>query len=508
MRQCRWPGASLIVIRGHKHLHDCAYIGDDSSEELEEIAKALTDGTYNDTSNSSESDANSPHFMKRHRPEVHFHHPYHGNGTKNHSIDAKHDTSDVTDPKLLKTLLDALSKKTQKMNEQCEKIKQKIEDEKLKKIALEKSMNLTLKNVSKAQLKPISHIEKIPPKKPSTLPTTEHSVVTQNDTSTNSYYLKSSVLETNSSQTKHVNKESYPSKFKNLTVSEKDIAVLQASITSEREVRNEESNLPSASEELYQELSKKLDLLGDKQYRVLQRLNNRAFPNPLESKQKNNKIGSRKRRKRDIIISPVMRHTLNEDDEKGNSAIEEEFKADGIADHHGSINETTLNDRSSSEFWSSFSSSEEALLNCEGLILNLPLTPHEKCDVHKNEEDFEEASITNKVTYKIPSNGYYFFVFNSENEVQVNYIRLRFHLNKTVYDVSNPVSSCANKTDSCALDLKFFSNEKIVMEVPITTNQSRWNEEFVVVSECQPRTIVYMCCVLAVPILIMLFAFQ
>lgn len=36
----RWPGASLIMIRGHKHLQECAYIGDDSSEELEEILRA------------------------------------------------------------------------------------------------------------------------------------------------------------------------------------------------------------------------------------------------------------------------------------------------------------------------------------------------------------------------------------------------------------------------------------------------------------------------------------
>lgn len=33
----RRPGASLIVIRGHHHLRQCAYIGDDSSEEEEEL---------------------------------------------------------------------------------------------------------------------------------------------------------------------------------------------------------------------------------------------------------------------------------------------------------------------------------------------------------------------------------------------------------------------------------------------------------------------------------------
>lgn len=33
----RWPGASIIVIKGHKHLKECAYIGDNSSEELDEL---------------------------------------------------------------------------------------------------------------------------------------------------------------------------------------------------------------------------------------------------------------------------------------------------------------------------------------------------------------------------------------------------------------------------------------------------------------------------------------
>lgn len=46
----RWPGASLTIIRGHKHLHECAFIGDNSSEELEELLeiaeeKGILNGT-------------------------------------------------------------------------------------------------------------------------------------------------------------------------------------------------------------------------------------------------------------------------------------------------------------------------------------------------------------------------------------------------------------------------------------------------------------------------------
>jgi len=172
------------------------------------------------------------------------------------------------------------------------------------------------------------------------------------------------------------------------------------------------------------------------------------------------------------------------------------------------LNETNDHDMSNSEFWSSFSSSEEALLNCEGLILNLPLTPHHNCKRDLNEQEAEEAYLANSITYRVPVNGYYFFVFNSENEVQPNYIRVQFHLNKAVYDLSNPVQVCANSTNVCEVDLKFFSSEKLVLELPVRSNDTLWNEEFIVESECEPRTALYAVCVIAVPIIIILFAFS
>ncbi|KAH1014486.1 hypothetical protein HUJ05_012344 [Dendroctonus ponderosae] len=75
----RWPGASLIVIRGHRHLHECAYIGDDSSEELDELMEAIKEGKYVGNTQdlqkpvSNESITNDPELMKRHRSDVEFH---------------------------------------------------------------------------------------------------------------------------------------------------------------------------------------------------------------------------------------------------------------------------------------------------------------------------------------------------------------------------------------------------------------------------------------------------
>lgn len=73
------------------------------------------------------------------------------------------------------------------------------------------------------------------------------------------------------------------------------------------------------------------------------------------------------RLKRDLILKTVLANELNSAaNEDENLAIEEGYVPDGIADHHHVLNQTNLNDRSNSEFWSSFSSSEEALLNCAG----------------------------------------------------------------------------------------------------------------------------------------------
>ncbi|XP_018579974.1 uncharacterized protein LOC108917716 isoform X2 [Anoplophora glabripennis] len=430
----RWPGASLIVIRGHKHLHECAYIGDNSSEELEELMEAIREGTYVEppgeksiNSTEDEAPANEPELMKRHRADVEFHSPRHRNNTKNYTMDSNVDNSEITDPKVMKILLEALRTKTKQS--------------------------------------------------------------------------KGKLLGSDTKSHGHRNSTIAKAETKNFKI--------------------DPPKTRTTSEEAFSEILSKLRKLGGRGNAVLEKVNqefNQSKSNPtnqtiIDTKGRHyskppvnyNDNVDHERRKRHLYLSPA--HDLAEDDEENDMAIEEGFNPDGIANHRGMFNETDLNDMSNSEFWSSFSSSEEALLNCDGLILNLPLTPHHKCQVDLNEEDVKESYRDNTVTYKVPTNGYYFFVFNSENEVQPNYIRVQFDLEKAVYNVSNPVAYCANSSDSCALDLNFFSSEKLVMELPVNENQTLWNEEFIVVSECEPRTVLYAICVIAVPVLVILFAF-
>lgn len=95
----RWPGASLILIRGHRHLHECAYIGDDSSEELDELMEILAEGgtidnnvgdgiildgrserkelcyTFLQPVSVEDGPSNRVDLLTKHRPEVSFHDP-------------------------------------------------------------------------------------------------------------------------------------------------------------------------------------------------------------------------------------------------------------------------------------------------------------------------------------------------------------------------------------------------------------------------------------------------
>ncbi|XP_066996326.1 uncharacterized protein [Anabrus simplex] len=457
----RGPGASLIVIRGHKHLHDCAYIGDDSSEELDELEQAAEEAAKQDNlekggqwplRNSTEARSNEPRTMRRARPGVSFHsaQPLHSGERLSH-----HDSADGDED-------------------------------------TDKMLGHLLGKVAQARLKAAPEV---PPQPRRRLPIYHHPKVIRN-TSTVQH---SPVNVTNNA---------------NLTSSEVFEDVLRKL-----------QKLGPRGKSVLRKLNKQLGGKGTKNgaaYKddglealreVVRQVLKEEDAEPVRSRHQKSRARKQDassdgegRNRRHITLSSPLAESLTEHDEDGDVALES-LEPDGIADHHQIVNETTAGDFSKSEFWSSFSSSEEALLSCAGLILNLPLTPHHRCEQHQEYHVLSSASLANKLTYKVPRNGYYFFVFNSENEIEQNYIHTHFEIEKMVYNVSNSMDKC-NSTEECSLALDFFSSEKVVLEVPIPSNESLWDEEYVVVSTCEPRTAIYISCVVAVPLLIVLFAFQ
>ncbi len=77
------------------------------------------------------------------------------------------------------------------------------------------------------------------------------------------------------------------------------------------------------------------------------------------------------------------------------------FDEDDEADMHGSVTHAKNKDKSKSEFWSSFSSSEETLLECKGLLVSLPLIPNERCENELcSDELLDGLAQINSVSYK------------------------------------------------------------------------------------------------------------
>lgn len=75
------------------------------------------------------------------------------------------------------------------------------------------------------------------------------------------------------------------------------------------------------------------------------------------------------------------------------------FYEDDKADIHGSSKNNKSGDRSKSEFWSSFSSSEERLLECKGLLASLPLIPYHTCEEKYDVNHLDEISKINSISY-------------------------------------------------------------------------------------------------------------
>nr|XP_026491969.1 uncharacterized protein LOC113397729 isoform X1 [Vanessa tameamea] len=541
----RWPGASLIMIKGYKHLQECAYIGDDSSEELDELIEAHKLGLLSNSSllekihqlNKEDGKANDPGTMKRHKAGIKFHDP---NQKANVTSLGNVPSVDVTDhdPKELREILERLHAIRQAAKTESLKYYQPpshlmslpaLHRHRDTNVDRDERRFLSFKDIDGNGSEPAAkNSPEIRTIKPITL-SNEHTTTYNNHI--NNKDNASSAVRSQSENNKLENDKEREGKISDFNT--------RRNTTDQGTRNNEETN----SKEVYEEVLKQLQSLGDRGKRVLMRLHermgvteNNKIDKPTitssdeeldhlrkilveaidEEKTKSQRQQKRRdaretaRNKRELLLGQIeLEKQLNADDEARDYAAEEGLEPDGYAEHHHQINETTAFDMSNSEFWSSFSSSEEALLECAGLILNLPLTPHASCQPGAPDKETHAASRANALTYRVPANGYYFFVFNSENEVQRNFIRARFDLQKTRYDVARTtLRECRNSTDRCDLSLDIFSSQKVVLELPLRNNDSLWNEQFVIISECEPRTSVYLACVIAVPIIILAFAFQ
>eukprot|EP00096_Caligus_rogercresseyi_P003197 TRINITY_DN1586_c0_g1_i3.p1 TRINITY_DN1586_c0_g1~~TRINITY_DN1586_c0_g1_i3.p1 ORF type:complete len:494 (+),score=115.27 TRINITY_DN1586_c0_g1_i3:186-1667(+) len=172
-------------------------------------------------------------------------------------------------------------------------------------------------------------------------------------------------------------------------------------------------------------------------------------------------------------------------------------------------------DLSMEEEESSWSSSEEALQNCNGLLQNIALSPAIECRINGSID-----SVSTEVALRVSQSGFYYFIFASENELRDNNLFATFQMKKTVFDIdTHRLESCQNST-SCELPLRFWSKDQIILEAPpndanefndcddvsAVSSLPECHRVMMAESVCVPRTHVYTVILLMAPMFILIFA--
>lgn len=154
----------------------------------------------------------------------------------------------------------------------------------------------------------------------------------------------------------------------------------------------------------------------------------------------------------------------------------------------------------------SISSFESNLFECyqDNILMNEYFPYSIEC----NNTKYLEEITTLKVDHEITSDGYYYYIFYSDNDFVNNNIHAIFDIYKPTFQYSNISDSkmCLNRTE-CEFDVDIFSDELVIVEVPTKDGFSSNNDSFILMSVCHPRISVYIFFPISVLILILLFAF-
>lgn len=224
----------------------------------------------------------------------------------------------------------------------------------------------------------------------------------------------------------------------------------------------------------------------------------------LEQHHSSKNIALREKKKR-LLKETLQSEDLKEVDdevvrEKRFLNVDPKNALDGGIAHGGNANNYSVK---SSE--SSVSSFENGLLTCyDGqILLARSFPPSHLCtDVH-----FLEKGGHMQTTHEVVSDGYYYYIFYSDNDYVMNDIHAVFNIYKPTYQYANYSKGCINKTE-CNFPLSFLSAETVIVEVPTRDGIEHEQDDItLLVSSCHPRMSVYIIFPVAVLFLILGCAF-
>lgn len=212
---------------------------------------------------------------------------------------------------------------------------------------------------------------------------------------------------------------------------------------------------------------------------------------------------ARKRRKDlDAELQKNKHNKTSESRVRRNVQFSPTHLLDGGVEHGG--NAGNLSDVDQQE--SSVSSFENNLLTCyDGqILLAESFLPSPTCTgVHAIDNHG-----TMKTMHEVIDDGYYYYIFYSDNDFVLNDIHAIFDIHKPTYQYAKHARSCYNQTE-CIFPISFWSDETVIVEVPTRDGIEHEEDDITfLVSSCYPRMSVYIIFPVAVLFLILGCAFM
>ncbi|XP_053674983.1 uncharacterized protein LOC128725278 [Anopheles nili] len=226
-----------------------------------------------------------------------------------------------------------------------------------------------------------------------------------------------------------------------------------------------------------------------------------------------NKTGHRQRPEavptngREEIVQPdsVDRSEPQKPDSTGTGKQRRRRRRDLVYDrgiHHGGTAMNYSNNTSDS-----VSSFENSLLSCyDGdILLAHSFPPSKSCQSVK----YLEGASHTVTKHEVVSDGYYYYIFYSDNDYVQNDIHAMFDIYKPTFQYSNISDSkgCINSTH-CSFPISFWSNERVIVEVPTRDGIEHEEDDItMLVSTCHPRMAIYIIFPVSVLLLVLTCAF-
>lgn len=163
------------------------------------------------------------------------------------------------------------------------------------------------------------------------------------------------------------------------------------------------------------------------------------------------------------------------------SLLDQGIKHGGNADKNFSSNSREA---------SSVSSFESDLFNCYGgaILLAHEFEPSDQCT---NVSYLINGKRT-KANHHVAEDGYYYYIFYSDNDIVSNDIYALFDIYKPTFQYENVTKSCINRTE-CTFSLSPFSADRVIVEIPTRDGieHDEADDISILISVCQPRMAVY-----------------